>query len=321
MKKIHKNGNYYLIVDNDIDKRTALRAAEFTDKALLVPEHPELVDIKLTDVCHIGCAFCYQSSTGDSRHGQTEKIKSVIDQIDGNITEVAYGGGDVLQHPDIVDILRYSKERGIKSSNITMNWQSIMKYPEKVSEVTPLVDAFGISITGPGQVKKVVEKLKEIGCFRPTRNCFHIIPDIYPRKVVRQMIADISHFAPQADILFLGFKALGRGATFEPKQQDMKTMAEYFLMCKQHGLNLQCDTKLVKDYLSVVSEYSDPSLYDIHEGEFSMNIDCVDDFCSIASYNLSYKWPLVEIATEGIPATFMKIRKAIGLQHFEKEGK
>ena len=320
MKKIHKNGNYFLIIDNDLEKRTALRVADFNDKSLLTPEHPELVDIKLTDVCHIGCAFCYQASTKESDHGQTEKIKAVIDQINGDVTEVAYGGGDVLQHPDIVELLEYSKTRGIKSSNITMNWQSIMRYPEKVKEVTPLVDAFGISITGPGQVKKVVKKLKEIDCFRPTRNCFHIIPDIYPREVVRGMIADISTFAPQADILFLGFKALGRGETFKVKQQDEQHMREYFHMCKSNGLNLQCDTKLVKDYLSVVTEFSDPSLYDIHEGEFSMNIDCVDNFYSIASYNLSHKWPLDEIASKGIPASFKKIRKAIGLKHFEKGG-
>jgi len=304
MSKLIKNGNYYILLDYQDNKRVALRLSEAADMEL-IPEHPELVDIKLTDVCHIGCPWCYQDSTSDSLHGDINTIKTVIKSLNPQITEVAFGGGDVLQHPDIVKILQFSRNHGLHSSNITMNWQSIMRYPDKVKEVMPLLDAIGVSVTGKGQIKQVVEKLKEIDCFIPSRICFHIIPDLYNKDMIVKVLNEIKEQSIEIDVLFLGYKTNGRGK--EVTSTQVKEMKEIFSYIIENKMCLQCDTKFVKDYIDVVKEFGSAFTYDIKEGEYSMNIDCVEEFYSQSSYNLEFKGEITD--DFNIVEAFQNVRK------------
>lgn len=302
--KLTKNGNYYILLDYQDNKRVALRLSETPDMEL-IPEHPELVDIKLTDVCHIGCPWCYQDSTSDGLHGDINTIKTVIQSLNPNITEVAFGGGDVLQHPNIVEILKFSREHGLHSSNITMNWQSIMRYPDKVKEVMPFLDAIGCSITGKGQVKQVVVKLKEINCFTPSRICFHVIPDLYSKEMIIKILDEVKSYSQASDVLFLGYKTNGRGNNVTPTHID--NMKEIFTYMVDNKIALQCDTKFVKDYFEIVKEVSSKLTYDIKEGEYSMNIDCVEEFYSQSSYNLEFKGEITN--NFNIVEAFKKVRR------------
>lgn len=306
-KELLRNGNYFLFIDSEDNKRVALRLSP-TPYIELIPEYPELVDIKLTDVCHIGCTWCYQDSTSDSLHGDFNVITNVIKSLP-KWTEVAFGGGDVLMHPQIVEILKFARKHGLTSSNVTMNWQSIMRYPDKVREVMPLLDAIGVSITGKGQIKQVVGKLKSIEWFTPSRICFHIIPDLYSKDLIIKVLDEIKEHSAESDVLFLGFKTNGRGYTADPKHiSDMPEIMEYII---DNNINLQCDTKFVKDYLEVVKSVSSPLTYDIKEGEYSMNIDCVENFYSVASYNLDFKGEITD--DFNIAKAFAEVRKQGGM--------
>ena len=313
MKKLIKNGNYFIMLDYQDNKRLALRLSE-TPNMDLIPKHPELVDIKLTDVCHIGCPWCYQDSTSDSVHGSLNTIKTVIKSLNPQITEVAYGGGDVLQHPDIVEILKFSRDCGLTSSNITMNWQSVMKYPEKVKEVMSLLDAIGVSITGVGQIEKVVSKLKEIGYYIPSRICFHIIPDLYSKRIITKILEELLNYSYESDILFLGYKTNGRGK--DVTSQQVEDMQEIFNFIIENKVNLQCDTKFVKDYFELVKAVSSELTYDIKEGEYSMNIDCVENFYSQSSYNLEFKGKID--SNFNIIEAFQQVRKYGNLKTLEE---
>lgn len=313
MGRLIKNGNYYILLDYQNNKRLALRLSETPDMEL-IPEHPELVDIKLTDVCYIGCPFCYQNSQSDSLHGDFKTIKTVIKSLNPNITEVAFGGGDVLQHPQIVEILEFAREHGLMSSNITMNWQSVIRYPGKVKEVMPLLDAIGVSITGKGQIKQVVDKLKEINCFTPSRICYHIIPDLYSKELIIKILNEVKQYSQESDVLFLGFKTNGRGKNVRPKHVDgMREIFDYMI---ENNIELQCDTKFVKDYLDVVKEVSSELTYDIKEGEYSMNIDCVENFYSQSSYNLNFKGKITD--DFNIVRAFQEVRNYGGLKTFQE---
>lgn len=312
--KMNKNGSYFIATKMEGNKRLALRFTETADEEL-IPKTPELVDIKLTDVCHIGCAWCYQGSVSDSLHGKLDVIKTVIKSLDPEITEVAYGGGDVLMHPNIVEILEFSREHGLSSSNITMNWQSILRYPDEVKSVMPLLDAIGCSITGAGQIKQVVEKLKEYGHYTPERICFHVIPDLYSKRLITKILDELKEHSPESDVLFLGYKTNGRGHLVETEQ--VQEMDEIFQYIKDNGIHLQCDTKFVKDYFEVVEKYGSELTYDIREGEFSMNIDCVEEFYSQSSYNLEFKGSIIE--DFNIETAFAEVRKYGNLPTWEEK--
>jgi len=59
---------------------------------------PELMDIKVTDYCRVGCDFCYQGSTPQGRHAPWDRLQRavvILKQLD--VMEVALGGG----HPGL----------------------------------------------------------------------------------------------------------------------------------------------------------------------------------------------------------------------------
>lgn len=186
-----------------------------------------------------------------------------------------------------------------------MNWQSIMRYPDKVKEVMPHLDAIGVSITGRGQIRKVVESLKEINSYIPSRICFHVIPDLYNKELLLKILAEVKEESLESDVLFLGYKTNGRGKNVTPvHNENMKEIFEYII---KNRISLQCDTKFVKDYLEVVKEVSSKLTYDIKEGEYSMNIDCVEEFYSQSSYNLEFQGKITE--DFNITKAFSEVRK------------
>lgn len=313
-KTMLKNGNYFLLLDYQDNKRVALRLSDTPDMEL-IPKYPELVDIKLTDVCHIKCPWCYQNSTSEGKHGDLQLIKNVIKSLNPKLTEVAYGGGDVLQHPNIVEILQFSRECGLTSSNITMNWRSIIKYQDKVKAVIPHLDAIGISITGIGQIKQVVETLKALDCYIPSRICFHIIPDLYSDIMIMMMLDELRILSPESDILFLGYKAIGRGVHMKPKH--IYYVGDILKYIQKNNISLQCDTKFIKDYLDVVKTVASELTYDIQEGEYSMNIDCVEGFYSQSSYNLEFTGPITD--DFDIVKAFQSVRKYGKLPIYKEE--
>ena len=51
---------------------------------------PELVDIKITDWCDVGCNFCYQDSTIFGKHASMENMRQVIDRLSAvKVQEIA----------------------------------------------------------------------------------------------------------------------------------------------------------------------------------------------------------------------------------------
>ena len=182
--------------------------------------------------------------------------------------------------------------------------------------VMPLIDAIGVSITGVGQIEKVVNQLKALNCYQEERICFHVIPDLYSKEAIIKMIVEANTISPNSDILFLGYKDNGRGAIYKPKHSHNNEMDFIFGYIKELNVPLQVDTKFVKDYIEVVEKYGHKLTYDIREGEFSMNIDCVEKFYSIASYNLNFKGAIDD--TFDIVEAFGKVREQTGLKAWGK---
>lgn len=89
------------------------------------PHGPELMDISITNWCDKGCAFCYKSSTKHGQHMALSDYKNVIDQAsDMGVFQVALGGGNPNQHPDFVEILKYTAENEIVP-NYTTNGRGL----------------------------------------------------------------------------------------------------------------------------------------------------------------------------------------------------
>lgn len=80
---------------------------------------PETVDVKITDRCPVGCAYCYMDSTKDSPHGPSDLIDTIIEGFDQPPYEMAIGGGEPTLHPDFPEILRRCREEEVVPSYTT----------------------------------------------------------------------------------------------------------------------------------------------------------------------------------------------------------
>ncbi|WP_084392693.1 radical SAM/SPASM domain-containing protein [Henriciella pelagia] len=89
------------------------------------PHGPELMDISITNWCDKGCTFCYKSSTRRGQHMKLDDYKWVIDQAaEMGTFQVALGGGNPNQHPDFIEILEYTKSKGVVP-NYTTNGRGL----------------------------------------------------------------------------------------------------------------------------------------------------------------------------------------------------
>ncbi|MGR7776605.1 radical SAM/SPASM domain-containing protein [Klebsiella aerogenes] len=89
------------------------------------PHGPELMDISITNWCDKGCSFCYKSSSKRGAHMALNDYKNVIDQAaDMGVFQVALGGGNPNQHPDFIEILKYTASKEIVP-NFTTNGRGL----------------------------------------------------------------------------------------------------------------------------------------------------------------------------------------------------
>jgi len=82
-------------------------------------EYPESMDIKITDYCDAGCAWCHENSTPKGVHGDLESLFPLLSQLPPG-TELAIGGGNPMAHPALVEFLEEMKSNNI-ICNLTVN--------------------------------------------------------------------------------------------------------------------------------------------------------------------------------------------------------
>lgn len=109
-------------------------------------DFPENADIKITDYCDAGCAYCHENSTVKGVHGDLRRIEKTIDSLHAG-TELAIGGGNALAHPDLIWFLEKLKKNGV-IANITINQKHLRPYKDLICKLVAeeLVHGIGVSL-------------------------------------------------------------------------------------------------------------------------------------------------------------------------------
>lgn len=109
---------------------------------------PELADISISNHCSKGCSFCYKNSRINYSFMSVEDYCFVLDTLChpqyGSVFQVAIGGGEPLEHPQLYEILDSTIERGIVP-NITTN--GLFLNESAVNKLSSRVGALAISVT------------------------------------------------------------------------------------------------------------------------------------------------------------------------------
>jgi hypothetical protein len=262
-------------------------------------KYPELVDIKITNWCDAGCQFCYQSSTENGHHGDTEVILDVLDILSKmEVFEVAIGGGEPTAHPDFADILDACKKRDIVPNFTTLSRKWLDNEPV-VAAVKKHVGGIGVScLSAKGlalvdDIKAAVSGRWDDG---PKVMAQHVLGSV-PLWVTAEFLN--AAFEANHPVLLLGYKDVGFGKDYERHDGGdvplfLKTGVQRF----DGKASLSVDTALVDRYPELVqalgavqAQVSSP------EGKFSCYVDAVDRLIGPSSY-------VPPTAMEPLPASF-----------------
>lgn len=187
------NGNEFVTIYDDGTKIRETEDDEFR------PAYAENMDIKICNKCSQGCAYCHEGSTPD---GEIPDLNDAFINTLHPYQEVALGGGNVLEHPDLLNFLYRLKDQKV-ITNITLNQNHFMSNIETVRFLISqkLIHGLGISLTDPNP--QFIEIVKQF-----PNAVIHVI-----NGIVR--VSDLKKLANKnLKILILGYKEIRRGETF-----------------------------------------------------------------------------------------------------------
>ena len=263
----YRNGGYEVSVYRDGTKvRDAVDASQ-------PPRLPEQMDLKLTDFCDAGCAWCHEKSTPKGQHGDVTRTLALLKDLPPG-AEIAIGGGDPLSHPEFERFVRGLRDQGLVPS-VTVNGRHLARSRAMLERLISDGQLFGVGVSYHDR-----------------------LPDWDYEHMVLHLIAGVNAPAVldeatrRMKVLVLGYKQFGRGKKlFEIRQKQVQdTIAswyrELFVVAREHHLsfdNLAIDqlkpSRVFKDIDAYAQQYMGP------EGQFSMYVDAVTETFALSSYS------------------------------------
>lgn len=196
----YKNGNAKVVILDDGTKIRTTKDDEF------VLDHAENMDIKICDRCSAGCPMCHEGSTPDGKLADIMNAK-FIDTLHA-YQEVALGGGNVLEHPDLIPFLHKLKDLKV-ITNITFNQIHFEQNEELIKQLIDqnLIYGLGISLVNP--TTEFINKVKKY-----PNAVIHVINGMFTSKNYRALRNN------DLKILILGFKQIRRGTDYFAEHED-----------------------------------------------------------------------------------------------------
>ena len=289
----YNNGNYTVELYSDGTKIRSTIEDEF------IPNHPESIDLKITNYCDAGCKWCHEDSTIRGKHASIDFLMNLSSELPAGM-EIAIGGGNPLDYPtdNLYMFLKSLKDSG-KYSNITMNAKhyDAHKDSKKYIDMTvdliqeDLIKGLGISInTGSEVTTDFLDKISPI--LKLSDNVvFHAIIGVTKPEATTVLVNYYKALNKPLKLLLLGFKDWGRGL----KCRDNESIAWW----KKNILSflLEKDMILCFDTLGLeqthvkrhISETVWDEIYLGDESMFTFYVDAVKEEYSTASYTSDRK--------------------------------
>ena len=283
------NGNVRTSIYSDGTKERVTMDDEFR------PTFAENMDIKICNRCSAGCSYCHEGSTPDGKLGDImdEKFINTLHPFQ----EVALGGGNVLEHPDLIPFLHKLKDKKV-IANITLNQVHFEKNLELVKNMIDqkLVYGLGVSLVNP--TDEFINKIKEF-----PNAVVHVINGVVTSK---EMLKLADH---ELKVLVLGYKTLRRGEEYYKNKVESIAANQQWMYNNLPSL-LNKFAVLSFDNLAIEQleiekrwrEFSDEpwdEFYAGDDGEFTYYIDMVErKFARISTASFDKRYDLLNDVDE-----------------------
>lgn len=275
MKKIlgtYENGDYTVMIFNDGTK------IRFNNKATMRADFPESIDMKISNRCNKGCPMCHEQSVPD---GELANLSHPLLNSLHPYTELALGGGNVLEHPDLFPFLSRMKDQKV-ICNMTLHLDHFIEADSYIKWLQEEGYIHGVGIS----VNKVIN--------RDTINKIVAIPNTVVHTIVGIMPMDGYKALYDNDIklLILGYKYYGRGKEYIKHDggiMDRIADLHYNLMDMMPHFNLISFDNLALEQLRVkelVDKDTWERCYMGDDGEATFYIDLVKEQFAKSSVSL-----------------------------------
>ena len=263
-----------------------LRVSKELNETIRYSNVPELVDIKITNACSMGCKFCYQDSVPDGKHSAINyyEIANYLRSL--GVLEAAIGGGEPLEYSDFWNLIHMLNNYGI-IANVTT------RIPNKIDvDKLSQFGGVGYSCESAKIAEAMFKKLgMEKGKYSPwtKKLVLHIVLGATPINEMVKLISLAKEY--YVEVLLLSYKDVGRGKDFKPFDYSniVEVLKENFYSKEYEwwdGPKLGIDTPLVDligndlcKFLNVNEKFMSPG-----EGNFSLYIDFVQKKMGKSSY-------------------------------------
>ena len=285
----YKNGNYDVFLYEDGTK------IRYTKETTWESSFAENIDIKLTNKCTgTNCSYCHEGSGPDGKHGDILNLKFWDTLHKGQ--EVALGGGNVIEHPDFISLLKKLKKIGV-ISNITLNQFHFLSNIDLIKELIKdnLIYGIGVSLIYPS--KTLINVLKQ-AIFKNV--VIHTINGILSEYDIKEL--ENKGFK----LLILGYKHLRRGNDYFDKEKihilDNQKWLENNILDILNKFEVVSFDNLALEQLNMKDKIDKDvweELYMGDEGTSTFYIDCVnEEFAKSSTAPLDKRYKLLDNVDE-----------------------
>jgi len=241
------------------------------------PVYPNSIDIKATDYCDAGCAWCHEKSTINGSHADLEHLLAIIQDLPRG-TELAIGGGNPLSHPGLVPFLITCKSLGL-IPNLTVNYVHIERQSILINKLLDNELIYGLGLSIPDDFEEGIINLLK----KNSNIVYHVIAGVNDLSILNK----IKKSSIQK-CLILGYKIYGRGKNYITPETTHSianwelNLGQYIKKIHLSFDNLALKQLNIKQYLTE-DEWS--KFYCGDDGAFTMYIDAVKQQFAMSSTN------------------------------------
>lgn len=257
-------------------------------------EFPELVDLKISDYCTLGCPFCYQNSTARGKHADLSYLFRVVDDLAKLGTfEIAIGGGEPLQFPQMLELVTYIHSKGIVPNFTTKLYRGLAEN----SQLFDYIGGVAMSVANVEDTRRAIEACFSLPSVQQNKVSFQIPVGAQTKAEFCEIIRMIGESTlPSQRVTLLGYKQVGRGPnttyhSFEDSLreafQEERTgwMDSIYWADSYPRIRIGIDTQLAAMGSDIIDMCRNPDLMVMRkEGLLSCYIDGVSQTIAPSSY-------------------------------------
>lgn len=226
-------------------------------------EVPELVDLSVGNRCTTGCRYCYRGSTPEQGYASAKDVLAAIHALRSLGTfEVALGGGEPLQHPEIEEIAKSLHENDV-CVHVTTRELDWLTQPKRRRLFLDKFSHFGFSVDNVAAMKRASEMF-EAEAIRDRIN-YQIVVGAMSQSALQDMLTYAK--AKYLRVTLLGYKTSGFGANVKPRPIDPAALDLPYCV----GI----DSVLVQQWSAWLEKHAWSGSYTLGEGTFSCFVDAV----------------------------------------------